>query len=352
MSHQMNSSRVLKVGLIGAGQNTRKTHIPGLQAIDGVMLACVANRSPASARQVADEFGIPAVYEHWRQVIDDPSVDAVVIGTWPYLHAPVTIAALQAGKHVLCEARMAMNLAEAQAMLQASRSRPDLVAQLVPSPMTLAIDATIRQTIAQGKLGPILAVELRDARQVVDLASPITWRQDVTLSGLNVMTLGIWYEAMMRWVGPAVNVQAISRVFTPMRPDGDVGGMRVVCVPDHLEVIGELAIGAVLRMQISQAIAMPQESGIWISGRQATLRIPLSGDRIFIRQASDPSSEQSVDIPPSLMGRWRVEQEFIAAIRGQESVRLTDLATGVQYMRFTQAVAESALGGGRIALVP
>lgn len=350
MSSQRLSPPTVRIGLVGAGQNTKKMHIPGLKAIAGVTLASVANRSRASAQNVADELGIPQVCDHWRQVVDDPQIDAVVIGTWPYLHAPITIAALHAGKHVLCEARMAMNLAEAQAMLEASRSHPELVAQIVPSPMTLAIDATIRQIISQGISGPILAVELRDARQVVDPALPITWRQDPSLSGLNTMTLGIWYEAIMRWVGPAVKVQAIRRCFTPMRPDA-TGTMTAVQVPDHVEVIGELAIGAMLRMQISQAVAMPQESGIWISGRDRTLRIPLTGDRVFIRSSVQPDDERPVEIARELTGRWRVEEEFIAAIRGQETVKLTDFATGVQYMRFTQAVADSAASGQAMTLV-
>src|SRR3546814_2670726 len=80
-------------------------------------------------------------------------VDAVCIGTWPYMHAPITIAALDAGKHVLCEARMAMDSLEAKAMLAASRRNPSRVAQIVPAPHTLAFDRTIVDTIAAGDIG-------------------------------------------------------------------------------------------------------------------------------------------------------------------------------------------------------
>ena len=69
------------------------------------------------------------------------------IGTWPYTHKSMTIAALAAGKHVLTEARMAMDLAEAKEMLAASRASPQLVAQVVPSPMTLAYDGTIKRLL-------------------------------------------------------------------------------------------------------------------------------------------------------------------------------------------------------------
>jgi hypothetical protein len=69
----------------------------------------------------------------------------------PYMHAPLSIAALEAGKHVLCEARMAMNASEARAMLATARRHPTLVAQLVPSPITLAFDATIQDILRSGK---------------------------------------------------------------------------------------------------------------------------------------------------------------------------------------------------------
>ena len=68
----------------------------------------------AMAMMVAEEFGIARFAADWTEIIADESIDAVCIGTWPYMHAPLTIAALESGKHVLCEARMALNLREAR----------------------------------------------------------------------------------------------------------------------------------------------------------------------------------------------------------------------------------------------
>ena len=92
----------------------------------------MANRSRESGQRVADQFGIPVVGDTSADVIDDPDVDAICIGTWPYMHRTLVLAALDAGKHVLTEARMAMNAAEAHEMLDASLDNPDLVAQVVP----------------------------------------------------------------------------------------------------------------------------------------------------------------------------------------------------------------------------
>src|SRR5215470_13803090 len=117
----------LRIGLAGA--NTRLRHIPGLRALPDVELAAVCNRRPESTAAAAREFGIPRTFERWQDLVADPDLDAVVIGTWPYLHCPVTLAALESGKHVLTEARMSLNAGEAHRMLAASRQHPNLIAQ-------------------------------------------------------------------------------------------------------------------------------------------------------------------------------------------------------------------------------
>ena len=134
------SLKPVRIGFVGAGGNTRVKHIPGFKAIPGVQLVSVANRSRASSQKVADEFGIPKVYDDWKALVRADDIDAVCIGTWPYMHCEITVAALEAGKHVLTEARMAMDTAQAKTMLAASRKRPDLVTQIVPGPPTLEVE--------------------------------------------------------------------------------------------------------------------------------------------------------------------------------------------------------------------
>src|SRR5262249_36520306 len=149
------ASKPLRVGLIGAGANTRSKPIPGLRALLDVEISAVCNRRPASSRTVAREFGIPRIFEHWQDLVSASDIDAVVIGTWPYLHCPITLAALETRKHVLTEARLSMNAAEARRMLQAARAHPELVAQVVPSPFGLKGDRVMRERIQGGFLGEL-----------------------------------------------------------------------------------------------------------------------------------------------------------------------------------------------------
>ena len=97
----------IRVGLIGAGGNVRHRHIPGFQKVAGCQIVAVANRTIESGQRVAEQFEIPQVYGHWRELLEDDSINAVCIGTWPYMHRAMTLTALEKGKHVLTEARMA-----------------------------------------------------------------------------------------------------------------------------------------------------------------------------------------------------------------------------------------------------
>jgi predicted dehydrogenase len=334
----------IRVGVIGAGGNTVARHIPNLQAIEGVTIAAVCNRSRASSERVAGRFGIAQVYERWQELAAAPDLDAVVIGTWPYMHAPATLAALAAGKHVLCEARMAMNLAEARAMRDAARARPDLVAQVVPSPYTLPADTTVRRLLAEGYVGEVLAASVRDGNRFLDRDSPLHWRQDADLSGYNVLSLGIWYEALMRWIGEAARVQALGRVFVKQRRD-DTGGMRAVRVPEHLDVLADMVCGAQAHIQVSAVTGHAGPPEICLYGSEGTLRYSegqLWGGR------RDDAELAPIAIPESERGGWRVEDEFVGAIRGEEDVQFTTFDTGVKYMAFTEAVAHSAATGAAV----
>lgn len=334
------------VAVIGAGANTRLHHIPKLQAQDGVEVIGVCNRSQASSAKAAEAFGIPRTYRHWLEAIEDTDVHAVVIGTWPYLHARATLAALAAGKHVMTEARMACDATEAHAMLEASRARPDLVAQVVPSPFSLDVDRAVLRMIGEGYLGRVLAIEHHAPSGFHDAAAGLTWRKDYDLSGMNIGMMGIFYEMIMRWVGEATRVTALAKTFTPLRTDAE-GQRQAVRIPDHIDVVADMACGAQLHLQQSDCMAFLQGGGTYLFGEEGMLRFAdgvLYGAR---RGGEDPAP---IEIPQEERIGWRVEEEFVGAIRGEEPIRRTSFEDGVKYMEFTEAVHRSLATGRAIAL--
>ena len=336
----------IRIGIIGAGTNTCGKHIPLLQKIYGVEIVGVCNRTEASSQKVAREFDIPEVYSDWREAIDDPELDAIVIGTWPYLHAPASIAALEAGKHVLCEARMAMNLSQAKEMLEVAQLNPDLIAQLVPAPFTFRVDATIQRLLAEGYLGELLSIEVRGGGGFIDRESPLNWRHDVGLSGLNTMMMGVFYESVMRWIGHADSVLAMGKTFVKTRKNTR-GVLQAIAIPDHLDILASMLCGAQAHLQFSSVNGHSGPVEISLYGSEATLRF--CENKLYGGTRSE-SELAELKLSPSEEGHWRVEEDFIAAIRGEKEVELTTFADGLKYMEFTEAVALSLQSGQLIKL--
>lgn len=341
----------IRIGIIGAGKNTCQKHIPFLQKISGVSIVSVCNRSSQSSKIVADKYSIPQVCTTWKEIIEDESIDAVVIGTWPYMHHPITCAALDHNKHVLCEARMAMNAAEAHDMLAKSRENQGLVAQIVPAPYTLLFDEIIIEQISKGELGELLVINLKHSSpDFINPASPMTWRQNVELSGKNVMSLGIMYESLARWIGHATGVIAFSKTFVKQRRDDEYKMLTSLMIPDHLDVIAEFACGAQANFQFSSVTGLAHNySEIWLFGSEGTLFLDLQHQQLFKGKRHDKSLVP-LNIPDHKKGSWRVEEEFINTIRGKEKTKLTTFEEGVRYMEFTEAVNLSSTEGKRISL--
>ncbi|MQG33271.1 MAG: Gfo/Idh/MocA family oxidoreductase [SAR202 cluster bacterium] len=349
---------IIRIGLIGAGANTKLRHIPGLREQEGVEIIAVANRSRESGAAVASEYEIPIVYDNWLELMESDEIDAVCVGTWPYMHRTLVMAALENDKHVLTEARMAMDAQEAHDMLDAARQFPHLVTQIVPAPQTLQVDQTVQEIIASGELGQLLALRLRvcdyhgradRSDTFMNTEGHLHWRQNRDYSGYNIMGMGIWYEQLMRYVGPATKVMAMTRVFTNNRKD-DNGIMRGVSVPDHVNVLCEFASGVQADLSWSTVTGMSTGSELWIFGSEGTLK--LEGppfDKVFVGKPGD--TEFSVrEIEESKRGKWHVEQDFINSIRNGAPVTHTPFDVGVQYMEFTEAVTRSAQSGQAIYL--
>ena len=332
------------VGIVGAGGIARARHVPGFRALPGVELVGIANRTPASTARAAAELGIPHGYPDWESLVADPAVDAVVVATWPYLHAPIALAALAAGKHVLVEGRMAMDAAEARAMLAASEARPDRVAMVVPAPFGFA-DATIRRLLADGAIGDLRAVRVSWSGGVAPTGHD-QWRRERRHSGNNVMTLGILYEMVSRWLGHATAVSATLRNFAPAQVDVD-GAAAPADVPDVALVTATFPGDLPVVFEIAAYGRPDPVNGATLVGTGGTLRVDMAGSRLELAPAG--AGFEDVPIPEPERWTWAVEADFVAAIRDGAPVRLTDFATGVRYMAFTDAVHEADRTGRRVA---
>jgi predicted dehydrogenase len=302
----------------------------------------VCNRRRETAARIAREFEIPKVYAHWEDLVTDPDVDAVVIGAWPYLHCPVTLAAFDAGKHVLTQARMAMNAREAQRMHDRALESPSLTAMIVPSPYGLTGEAFVRSLIAGGFIGKLREVHVHSlSDQLADPETPMGWRQLTRYSGFNMLTLGIAYETVLRWVPPATRVLAYASKLVPHRFDPDQGKKARVGTPDSVQVITTQEDGSSGTYRFSAVVWHNTSMGVALYGSEGTLIYDLLRDEIRGARRHD-ADLQPMPIPDALRGGWEVEAEFIAAIRGERPVTHTDFLTGVRYMQFTEAVARSS----------
>ena len=242
-------------------------------------------------------------------------------------------------------------------MLAASRRHPELVCQVVPSPFGLKGDQVMRELIDGGFLGQLRQVEVLGLTNAFgDEAAPLSWRQDAALSGFNMLTLGILHETLLRWAPRPVRVLAQVNAFVAERTDSASGMRRPVGTPDSVQVLTVLEGGGRAIYDLSGVAPFGQGQSITLFGSDGVLEYDLVADRIrgASRQRGTAGARreelQDIPIPPEKAGGWRVEEEFVEAIRDGKPVRFTDFATGVAYMGFTEAVARSARSGAAVDL--
>lgn len=241
---------------------------------------------------------------------------------------------------------MAMDAAGARAMLAAAAARPDRVAMVVPAPFGFA-DATIRRLLAAGVIGELRAARVSWSGGIAPTGHD-QWRRERLHSGNNVMTLGILYEMVARWLGHATDVSATLRTFaaTQAGPDGTA---IAADVPDVAAVIAGFPGGVVASFAVAGYGHPDPVNGATLVGTLGVLRVDMVGSRLELAPAG-ASAFAEVAIPDEERWTWRVEADFIAAVRDGAPVRLIDFATGVCYMAFTDAVHEADRTGRRVAL--
>jgi predicted dehydrogenase len=333
----------LRIGIVGAGGIVRQRHLPGLQALPNVQVVTVCNSRPETARQIAKEFHIPEVMTDWAEMLDRRDLDIIWIGTPPVLHAPITISALEAGKHVFCQARMAMNLREGREMLVAAQARPQLVTMLCPPPHGMKGGKFFQKLLHDGYAGELYHFRLiADRDTFADALAPAHWRQRTELSGINMLTVGIYAEVLEKWIGVPRRIHAQAKVSVPKREG------YVVHIPDVVHVFGQWPNGLAGTLEWSGVAQFPPDETLTLHGRDGTLVYNFTKDEIFGARRGDKEL-RSLSIPPELLTEWIVEKDFIdAVVHGGHPE--PSFETGVQYLEFTEAVQLSARGGHPVEL--
>jgi predicted dehydrogenase len=327
--------RTLRIGVVGAGGIVRSRHLPALATLPDVEVVAVTNARRETAETVAREFGIPEVMDRWADMIDRTDLDVIWIGTPPFLHAPVTISALQSGKHVFCQARMAMTLKEGRTMLAAAQARPELVSMLCPPKVGMKGGRYFKRLLCNGYAGELLHFDLKVHSDLfADVRAPAHWRQRGEICGINALSVGVYAEILNDWLGLPLRLQALTKVVVPLRC-----GYRVE-VPDLVQVIAEWSNGILGTLEWSAVAHFPPDATLSMYGRDGTLVYNFTTDQILGAQRGD-SRMNELPIPAEYDGTWTVEADFIDSIqRGEGST--ASFCVGVKYLEFTEAVIRSA----------
>jgi predicted dehydrogenase len=243
------AKKLLRIGLVGVGSAAQVNHLPALKKLDGVELVALCDRDSEKAERVAQRFGVPQAYARFEDLLADESIDAVDITTPNYLHAPMAEAALEAGKHVLCERPLARSLTEANAMAKAARKADRLL--MCALQHRFRPDAQLlRKFVEKGDLGGIFLAKAGWLRQRTEWDSE-EWREQKRESGGGVvLDLGFQTIDLALWVLGNPQVESVT---------ASVHRTRKGAVEDSATAFLRLASGATLTLELTWGLLMEKE---------------------------------------------------------------------------------------------
>ncbi|MFG3589715.1 Gfo/Idh/MocA family protein [Streptomyces sp. NPDC047990] len=283
--------RVLGVGMVGYAF-MGAAHSQGWRTVGRVfdlprrpVLAAVCGRDAEAVRAMADRHGWAAAETDWRALIARDDVDLVDICTPGDSHAEIALAALAAGKHVLCEKPLANSVEEAEAMTAAAEAAAarGQVAMVGFNYRRLPATSLARAMVAEGRIGTLRHVRVTYLQDwLVDPQFPLTWRLRRERAGSGALgDLGAHIVDLAQYLAgePVVGVSALTETFVRRRPlpaassglsaVSDRAGLGTVTVDDAALFTGRLASGALASFEASR----------FATGRKNALRIELNGER-------------------------------------------------------------------------
>jgi predicted dehydrogenase len=290
-------------GLIGCGDIAEKRVAPALRDVPRSRLVAVARARAELAADFAARHGAARSYSDWRALIRDPEIDAVYIATPVRLHAEQAIAALESGRHVLCEKPMALSVAECERMLAAARSHERRLGIAYYRHLYPAV-RRLRELLASGELGkPVLAEAQAFEPFDPPPGHPRGWLLNKAESGGGpMMDFGCHrIEILLDLLGPVADVRGFpSKVRFQEREVEDT------CVAHF-----RFASGATALLAVSHA-ARQQRDTLEIHGSEGTAQLAvLNQGRIRILSAAGEREECH---PPHPNLHLPIVEDFVDAL--------------------------------------
>ena len=263
------------VAIIGLGFG--RAHIPAFQS-QGCRVVAVCQRDQASAKKIADAYGVPEVFARWQDALERARPEIVVIATPPHLHRDIALAALGAGAHVLCEKPVAMTRQEARAMVDAA-ARAGRVAMTGFNWRFPFAMQRMYAMIQEGFVGRVLHVSGRwFGARWADEASAATWRMDRAQAGHGAMgDMGVHLVDLVRWTcGDVKRLVAHAGIAYPRTVPG---ASKTADAEDYATVLGELTSGAEVTLTVSRAAHGRNDHMLEIYGTRGALAYRLTREQ-------------------------------------------------------------------------
>lgn len=290
------------VGIIGTGWGGR-VQAPAFKLV-GLEVVALAARDPEKAERQARELGIPFATGDWRELLERDDVELVSITTPPHTHREIAIAALAAGKHVLCEKPMALDAAETEAMVAAAAERPELHALVDHELRFLPAVQAARARVESGELGALRYIEARvSGSGRADPTKPWSWWSDAEQGGGVLGAAGSHQIDLIQFVfGPATAVSGVLRTYVGERPSDT--GARAVTSDDFASVRLRLADDTLADISLSAVAGADEPMGVTAHFANGALRLQ-RGRLLVARRGSgfeDVSPLHTVGVPEGSSG--------------------------------------------------
>ena len=343
-----------RIGIIGTGWGAR-SQVPNFREA-GLEVVAIAGSHRNKTKRVAEELSVEGVDE-WRALVTRGDIDVVSVVTPPHEHLAMSVAALDAGKHLICEKPTALNAAEAQKLVDAGRRNPGRVAIIDHELRFLPAFRTARERI--GELGGIRYVEARYASPSRgDRTREWNWWSDAERGGGVWGAVGSHFVDTLRYFGLEIEaVQALLHTFIDERPFGDA--TRKVTADDFAAVTLRLRGGALAAMTFSGVTSGPDEpSVITIHGEDGAMRlvseellVAMRGEP-FTRAAGGPTAQRAGNSFGGAFGTgtFYLGRALRAALDDGSPSALSPAATlddGLAQQRVLDAARKSSANGGR-----